>query len=97
MTFTNSIDIPPIPVGPEATARQAVLLSEKVATAGSRQHATTEAVTAIMNAGPGDPPSELKRLRLLYQHAYTEEELEQLVENTFQALGIADPDDGDGE
>lgn len=60
-----------------------------MAALGGADAATQAALEAILTASPEDPSSELKRLRLLYQHVYTRQELEGLITNTFAALGLA--------
>lgn len=77
-----------MPTSPERAARQALLLRETIARAGGVEAARGAAVEAILAARPDDPPSELKRLRLLYQRAYSRQELEILVTHTFAALGL---------
>lgn len=88
MEFTDSIDLMPIPVSPRRAARQALMLQEKVAQAGGIEPAKQAVVAMMLAASPEDPPSEVKRLRLLYQHAYSPQELEMLVTHTFAALGL---------
>ncbi|TAH35250.1 MAG: hypothetical protein EYC70_13520 [Planctomycetota bacterium] len=82
------IDLQPIPVDARRAARQAVLLRQKIEDAGGIEPAVQAAVDAILAARSVDPASELKRLRLLYQVFYTREELEALVRNTFDSLGL---------
>jgi hypothetical protein len=86
--FSDSIDLLPIPVSPGRAARQALLLHRTILDAGGIEPATHAAVEAILAATPADPPSEVKRLRLLYQRAYSHDELEGLATNTFAALGL---------
>lgn len=96
MNFTTHIDLQPLPVSTSSAARQALYMQAKVSRymqakvsrADSVDAAVSQAVNAIYAASPTDAPSELKRLRLLYQKSYTREELEGLVRNTFKALGI---------
>lgn len=88
MNFTTHIDLQPLPVSTSSAARQALYMQAKVSRADSVDAAVSQAVNAIYAASPADAPSELKRLRLLYQKSYTREELEGLVRNTFKALGI---------
>lgn len=88
MNFITPIDLKPLSVSPSLAARQALRIQAKVSNASSVEQAVSQAVDAIYAASPTDSPSELKRLRLLYQKSYTREELEGLVLNTFKALGI---------
>jgi hypothetical protein len=85
-TFT---DIPPIPVDPRIAARQALHMRKLIDDAGGVTQAVDESVDAIFAASLDDEPTELTRLRLLYQHAYTRAELERLTLNTFVELGLA--------
>ena len=59
-----------------------------VAALGGVEPATQAAVDAILHASLDDPPSEARRLRLLYQRVYTRQELEGLVTHTFAARGL---------
>ena len=87
---TTFADIPPIPVDSRIAARQAVHMRKLIDDAGGVTQGVDEAVDAIFAATPDDEPSELTRLRLLYQHAYTRAELERLTMNTFVELGLAE-------
>lgn len=89
--FRTAIDVPPIPVGELAAARAARLVQDRVDAAGSRAAGVAQAVDVIVNANPAAPPSELLRLRLLLRDAHTRAELERLVTNTFDALGVTGP------
>jgi hypothetical protein len=87
---TTFADIPPMPVDPRIAARQAVHIQKLIDEAGGVSQGVDGAVDAILGATPDDEPSELTRLRLLYQRAYTRAELERLVVNTFVELGLAE-------
>lgn len=91
MDFPDTIALAPIPVSPRRAAAQALLLQRKITAVGSIEAAIEAAVEAIYAATPDDPPSEVGRLRLLYQHAYSREELEGLVARTFESLGLRSP------
>jgi hypothetical protein len=82
-------DIPPVPVDPRIAARQALHMRKLIDDAGGITQGVDKAVDAILAATPDDEPTELTRLRLLYQHAYTRAELERLTLNTFIELGLA--------
>jgi hypothetical protein len=90
IAFDTVLDVPPIPVDATAAARQAVVVAQRIADAGGVASATAAAVQVILDAVPVEPPTELNRLRLLYRQAYTREELEGLVMNTFVDLGLAE-------
>jgi hypothetical protein len=90
LSFGEVIDIPPVPVDARRAARQALALSRSIASTGSLAAAKAAAVQVILDASPNDPPSELRRLRLLYQDAYTVPELERLVDRTFTELDLTD-------
>jgi hypothetical protein len=83
-------DIPPVPVDPRIAARQALHMQKLIDDAGGIPQAVDEAVDAIFAVDADDDPSELSRLRLLYQHAYTRAELERLTMTTFVELGLAE-------
>lgn len=87
---TTFADIPPMPVDPRIAARQAVHIAGLIENAGGVDDGVAAAVDAILDASHDDEPSELTRLRLLYQHAYTRAELERLTMNTFVELGLAE-------
>lgn len=92
LDFDEVLDLAPIPMGSRHAARAAVALRGKIDDAGGIEPARAAAVQAILAATAADPPSELRRLRLLYQHAYTVAELEGLVQHTFRELGLAEPE-----
>jgi hypothetical protein len=87
---TTFADIPPIPVDAQIAARQALHMRQLIDDAGGISQGVDKAVDAILDATVDDEPSELTRLRLLYQHAYTRAELERLTLNTFVELGLAE-------
>lgn len=91
MEFPETIDILPLPATPARAARQALLIQGKVDQAGSIPAAVRAAVDAIYAVTPEDESSEIKRLRLLYQRAYSRAELEGLVRATLTGLGVRAP------
>jgi hypothetical protein len=88
--FKDSLDIAPIPVSPMQAARQSVAIALKIDEAGGPAAGRDAAVAVIINATTADEPTEIRRLRLLYQRAYSEAELGRLVERTFEFLGLLD-------
>lgn len=86
--FDQFIKIPRIPSSTVQTARQAINILKRVENIGDLEDAKQSALDAILNVGTSDAPSELKRLRLLYKEVYTEKELKEMIEDTFQLLGI---------
>lgn len=83
--------IPPMAVDSQLAARQARHIATLIEQAGGVPQATAAAVNVIYAASPDDEPSEIGRLRLLYQRAYTRAELETLVTDTFTDLGLGGP------
>ncbi|MGH9381532.1 MAG: hypothetical protein ACRD2Z_13080 [Thermoanaerobaculia bacterium] len=83
-----TLDIPPIPVDAARAAAQALEIRRRVDDAGGLERGKQAAIDAILGVDPAAPASELKRLRMLYRHAYTVDELARLVDNTFANLGI---------
>ncbi|MCX4240482.1 hypothetical protein [Paraliomyxa miuraensis] len=88
MESSDTIELLPIPVSPRRAASQALTFRAWIATFGGVEAATQAAVNAILGASLDDPPSEVRRLWLLYQRVYTRQELEGLVTGTFAARGL---------
>jgi hypothetical protein len=88
--FSDFLNIAPIPVSSLQAARQSVVIGKKIEEAGGPAAGRDAAVAAIMNATTADEPTEIRRLRLLYQRAYSEAELGHLVDRTFDFLGFLD-------
>lgn len=88
LKFTRVIDLVPIPVEASNAARQAVAASQRATQLGGLAAVKAAMVDHIYAATPQDPPSEQKRLKLLYQAVYTREELARLVGNTLAQLGF---------
>lgn len=89
LAFQEVLRLRPVPGGAGRAARQALAVRHRLtALGGDYSLLRAEAIHAITNASPEDEPSELRRLRLLYQHAYTEAELGALVDAALRALGI---------
>ena len=88
ISFKEEFSIPLIPSTPSQTAFQALFVKERVDHHNTIEEAKLAAVQAILNTTANDPPSELKRLRLLYQKVYTKSEMMSLVSNHFELLHI---------
>jgi hypothetical protein len=88
--FKDFLDIAPIPVSPMQAAHQSVAIAKKIEEAGGAAAGRAAAVAVILNAITADKLTEIRRLRLLYQRAYSEAELNRLVERTFESLGLVD-------
>jgi len=88
LRFKERIDAPTIPSDPRQAARAAIEIAAKVHAAGSVAAAIDAAVQAIYAVVPDDPPSELKRLRLIYKDFYTDDELRGLVRTALSEYGF---------
>ena len=86
--FRERIDPPAIPSDPRQAARAAVEIAAKVDAAGGVTAAIEAGVQAIYAVAPDDPPSELKRLRLIYKDFYTDDELRRLVRTALSEYGF---------
>lgn len=88
LEFKIRLEVPTIPSDARRAARAAMTVAHKVAEAGGFEPAVDAAVEAIYAVRPSDEPSELKRLRLIYQNFYTREEIHDLVRRNLSELGI---------
>ena len=86
--FDTHLAIPPLPSDSRRAARTALRLSGKVAAEGGFDAAIEAAVDAIYAAGPGDPPTELHRLRMIYRDFHTRDELRDLARASLRQFGI---------
>lgn len=89
LTFSEDLNLAPMPASPRAVAAQAVSWTEAAATLGGLPAAMDAAVNRIYAVADTAPPTEVRRLWLLYQRAYTRAEVTGLVANTVAGLGIA--------
>lgn len=89
--FDQKIVLVPIPVSPQVAIRHARELDRQVAKDGMAE-VKQRALNDILTADNRTDPSETERLRALYRHAYTPEELVGLIDRTFSQFGIREPD-----
>ena len=90
LAFKETLTLQPIPVSRQLAARQASLIQRRLAATGSLARIKAEALGAINKASPDDPSSEIKRLRLLYQSVYTQQELTMVVDSSLAELGFSE-------
>ncbi|HHI93810.1 MAG TPA: hypothetical protein ENK04_09935 [Gammaproteobacteria bacterium] len=90
LVFKETLTLQPIPMSRQLAARQASLIQRRLAASGSLARIKAEALGAINKASPDDPPSEIKRLRLLYQSVYTQQELTMFVDSSLAELGFSE-------
>lgn len=88
LEFDELLIIRPIPASAALQARQASLIQRRLTAAGSLDQVRAEALAAINITKQTDEPSEIKRLRLLYQQVYTQNELSAFVQNSLAELGF---------
>ncbi|MEX2498308.1 MAG: hypothetical protein WD397_05470 [Wenzhouxiangellaceae bacterium] len=81
------IELQPLPTSAAIAARQASSLGAR-ANALGLEGAKDEALDAMLAVSPTDPPSERKRLRLLYRQVYSSVELRDLIARSFSKLGL---------
>jgi len=88
-TFFNEVfQIPFIPSSVSLTAKQVRAVNSRVKNFSNLQEAKAAALQAILDTSSESPPSELKRLRILYQRVYTTQELTNFIDSYFQHLNI---------
>jgi len=90
LEFKETLTLQPIPMSRQLAARQAALIQRRFAVVDGLARIKAEALKAINKTSPDDPPSEIKRLRLLYQSVYTQEELTMFVASGLAELGFRD-------
>ena len=86
--FDEIFNVPPIPATKENTVRQVAFFLQRAEESGGIDAVKAGAIDTIYNTRPDDEPSELKRLRLLYQDVYSRAELEKMIDITFADLGL---------
>ena len=90
LQFKEVLNIPPLPVDEARAGMLGRMYATEIATAGGRQQAARAAAAAVMLRTSNEPASEAGRLQRLFAQVYTRAELEQLMLNTFDALGLRD-------
>jgi hypothetical protein len=86
--FEDTISVPALPLDVGEVGRLSARLRERGIAAGGHDQLIKELIDAIFAVSPADSPSELGRLRLHYQRAYSRGELEALAATTLSGLGV---------
>ena len=89
LEFDESLTLMPIAASARVSARQAAIIQTRLAASNLGQ-IRAEALAAINTTTQADAPSEVKRLRLLYKAAYTQDELTRFVAASLSELGFTD-------
>jgi hypothetical protein len=89
LQFKEELRLMPIAAAARVSARQATIIQRRLAASNLNQ-IRAEALAAINNTSPADEASEIKRLRLLYQAVYTQDELARFVAASLAELGFTD-------
>jgi hypothetical protein len=88
LQFSESLDLSPLPVDQSTASALGRDFAAKIAALGGRQNAARAAADAILARSASEAPSELVRLQRLFAQVYTREEIERLMLNTFDSLGL---------
>ncbi len=88
LEFKETLTLQPIPMSRQLAVRQAALIQRRFSVVDGLAQIKAEALKAINKTSPDDSPSEIKRLRLLYQSVYTQEELTMFVASSLAELGF---------
>jgi len=79
---------PPLPLEARPAAAMARHHAAAIRAAGGRTQAARAAVDKVLARPADDPPGERRRLQRLMAVVYTREELETLMLDTYDALGL---------
>jgi hypothetical protein len=90
LNFKENLNLSPLPQDEGSAAVLGRDFAAKIVAAGGRQAAARAAATAVLARRAVEPPSEHQRLQRLYAQVYSRIELEKLMLNTFDALGLRD-------
>lgn len=88
LNFKENLNLSPLPQDEGTAAVLGRDFAAKIVAAGGRQAAARAAATAVLARRADEPPSEHQRLQRLYAQVYSREELEKLMLNSFDALGL---------
>ncbi len=88
ITYDNKLKIPLLPVDARTAALMSNHFREKIIEDGGRNNCITKIVDTILALSPDEQVSEILRLQRLYAQVYSRMELESLVSDTFDDLGL---------
>ncbi|MEM6448144.1 MAG: hypothetical protein AAGE59_27160 [Cyanobacteria bacterium P01_F01_bin.86] len=88
--FDEILELAPIPKSRQRAVSQTLIIQRRLTTVGGITQVKAEALAAINNTALTDPPSEAKRLRILYKDIYTQHELTDFVSAGLSELGFHD-------
>jgi hypothetical protein len=88
LNFKESLNLSPLPQDEGSAAVLGREFAAKIAAAGGRQQAARAAATAVLARRVDEAPSEHQRLQRLYAQVYRRDELEKLMLNSFDTLGL---------
>ena len=88
MPIKEDLSLSPLPVDERTAPVLYLHFKTNIDALGSRETAASKIVEAIYALPADATPSEQSRLQNLYAQVYTRTELEQLVLNSFAALGL---------
>lgn len=90
LNYSKDLSIAPLPLDERTAAELGRDYAAKIAAAGSREQAARLAANTVLARRDDEVPSEHQRLQRLYARVYTRVELERLMLNSFDALGLRD-------
>lgn len=88
LVYRTRLRPPPLPLEARAAAVMARHYAAAIQAAGGRAQAAAAAAEGVLARRADEPPDERLRLQRLLAQVHTREELETLMLDTFDALGL---------
>jgi hypothetical protein len=88
MVYRTRLRPPPLPLDAGTSASMARHYAAAIGAAGGRMQAARAAAAGVFARRADEAPDEHARLQRLYAQVYTREEIETLMLDTFDALGL---------
>jgi hypothetical protein len=88
LQFHESLNVTPLPVDQLTAGVLGRAFAARITAAGGRDNAARAAADAIIARRADEAPSEVGRLQRLFAQVYTRAEIERLMLNTFDSLGL---------
>lgn len=88
LDYKEQLNVSPLPLDERSAAVLGRHFAAKIVAAGGPEQAARVAADAVLTRRADEPPDEHHRLQRLYAQVYTRKELERLMRNGFDALGL---------